>query len=65
MVTELLADGKVLLKHDLLILGQLAQLEFSLSRCVIEDFLEVDSRLLTILEVLLSCGSIFFYALEE
>ena len=65
MVTELLADGKVLLKHDLLILGQLAQLEFSLCRCVIEDFLEVDSRLLTILEVLLSCGSIFFYALEE
>ena len=65
MVTELLADGLVLLEHDLLILRQLAQLKLSLCRCVIEDFLEVNSSLLTFLEALLRRGSVFLYALEK
>ena len=47
MLAELLAHRSVLLQHDLLVLRQLAQLLLRFRRCLIQDFLQVDSGLFT------------------
>ena len=65
MLTELLTDCTVFLKHYLLVLGQLAQLLLCLRRCLIQDFLQVNSGLLTRLQVLFNAGFILTNVLEE
>ena len=62
---KLLAHGPILLQHDLLVLLEPVQLVLGLDRRLREDLLEVDSCMLTLLQLLLHATLLIFDILEE